>query len=124
MEIFDLGDWLGNMICAEYSKGMRKKVSLVVGFIGNPAYAILDEPFDGLDPIAIHNLKKHLKERREAGMGSLLSSHMLDAAEKVADGVMILKNGMTAYSGSYQDLLGARPEGTGLEEIYFEYFAK
>jgi ABC-2 type transport system ATP-binding protein len=123
-ELFDLGDWLGNMTCDKYSKGMRKKISLAAGFLGSPAYVFLDEPFDGLDPIAIYNLKRYLKERREDGRGSLLSSHMLDAAEKVADDLIILKGGSLAYHGSYLGLLESRPQGTGLEEIYFEYFAK
>jgi ABC-2 type transport system ATP-binding protein len=122
--LFDLGDWFGSMTCDTYSKGMRKKTSLIVGFLGDPDYVFLDEPFDGLDPIAIFNLKKHLKKRRERGLGGLLSSHMLDAAEKVADELVIMKDGTPAYAGSYAALLESRPRGTALEEIYFEYFLK
>lgn len=122
--VFDLGDWLGGQVCGKYSKGMKKKVSLVIGFLGDPAYTFLDEPFDGLDPIAIYNLKRHLKERRARGLGALLSSHMLDASEKVADDILIMKEGRVAFSGSIRKLLENRPEGTELEEIYFDYFQK
>lgn len=123
-EIFDLGDWLAASTCGKYSKGMKKKVSLVLGFLGDLAYSFLDEPFDGLDPIAIYHLKRHLKLRKERGIGALLSSHMLDAAEKVADDLALMKSGRTVYSGNFQTLLDSRPTGTGLEEIYFEYFLK
>jgi ABC-2 type transport system ATP-binding protein len=122
--LFDLGDWFGGVTCDKYSKGMRKKVALVIGFLGDPAYVFLDEPFDGLDPVAIYNLKKHLKDRRYRGMGVLLSSHMLDAAEKVADGLIIMKGGTPAYTGGFQALLDSRPVGAALDEIYFEYFSK
>ncbi|HKP95332.1 MAG TPA: ABC transporter ATP-binding protein [Fibrobacteria bacterium] len=121
-EIFDLGEWLGNMVCGKYSKGMRKKVSLAIGFLPDPAFVFLDEPFDGLDPIAVYNLKRHLKERKARGLGSLLSSHLLDAAEKVADELIIMKGGRLAFSGAYRTLLENRPGGAALEEIYFEYF--
>jgi ABC-2 type transport system ATP-binding protein len=120
--MFDLGDWLGDAPSVKYSKGMRKKVSLVIGFLGDPAYVFLDEPFDGLDPIAIFNLKRHLKERKDRGLGALLSSHMLDAAEKVADAIVIMKAGRAVFSGSYRKLQESRPPGANLEEIYFGYF--
>lgn len=123
-ELFELGEWFGGVTCDKYSKGMRKKTSLVIGFLGDPAYAILDEPFDGLDPVAIYNLKKHLKERRERGLGALVSSHMLDAAEKIADALIIMKAGTPAYAGGFQALLDGRPQGAALDEIYFEYFRK
>jgi ABC-2 type transport system ATP-binding protein len=122
--LFDLGDWYGGLTCDKYSKGMRKKAALVIGFLGNPQYVFLDEPFDGLDPVAIYHLKRHLKDRRALGLGSLVSSHMLDAAEKVADALIILKDGAPVYSGSFQALLDSRPEGAALDEIYFEYFTK
>lgn len=122
--IFDLDDWLGGQVSGKYSKGMKKKVSLAIGFLGDPAYVFLDEPFDGLDPVAIYNLKRHLKERAARGLGALLSSHMLDASEKVADGVVIMKEGRPAFAGPIRELLAGRPEGAALEEIYFEYFRK
>lgn len=123
-ELFELGEWFGGVACGKYSKGMRKKTSLVLGFLGDPAYVFLDEPFDGLDPAAIYNLKKHLKERRARGLGALVSSHMLDAAQKVADALIIMKDGTPAYAGGFQALLDGRPQGAALDEIYFEYFRK
>ncbi|MEO6097890.1 MAG: ABC transporter ATP-binding protein [Fibrobacteria bacterium] len=122
--LFDLGDWYGGLTCDKYSKGMRKKAALVIGFLGEPQYVFLDEPFDGLDPVAIYHLKRHLKDRRARGLGCLVSSHMLDAAEKVADELIIMKDGNTVYTGGFKALLDSRPAGAALDEIYFEYFAK
>jgi ABC-2 type transport system ATP-binding protein len=122
-EMFELEDWLENKTCSAYSKGMAKKIALVIGLIGDLAYTFLDEPFDGLDPISIHNLKKHLRARKEKGIGTLLSSHMLDAAEKVVDDVILMKSGLVAFAGSYPDLLAGHPQAKGgLEEIYFTLF--
>jgi ABC-2 type transport system ATP-binding protein len=122
-EAFELGEWLSDKTCDAYSKGMRKKVSLVMGFLGNPAYTFLDEPFDGLDPISIYNFKKLLRSRAERGTGALLSSHMLDAAEKVGDHLIAFKDGSAIHSGSFRALL--EEGGTGakdLEEVYFRLF--
>ena len=121
---FDLGEWFGGVTCDKYSKGMRKKTSLVLGFLGDPSYVFLDEPFDGLDPAAIYHLKRHLKDRRARGLGAMVSSHMLDAAQKVADALIIMKDGSPAYAGGFQALLDGRPQGAALDEIYFEYFRK
>jgi ABC-2 type transport system ATP-binding protein len=124
-EMFEMGDWLEGKSCDAYSKGMRKKVSLTMGLFGDLAYTFLDEPFDGLDPISIHNLKRHLRERLARGAGVLLSSHMLDVAEKVADDVVLLKGGWIVYAGGFQALLRERPDGaSNLEEIYFKLFMK
>jgi ABC-2 type transport system ATP-binding protein len=120
--VFELDAWFRNATCGNYSKGMRKKVSLVIGFLGDPGYVFLDEPFDGLDPVAILHLKKHLKDRRARGKGALISSHMLDAAEKVAGELIVLKSGVPVYAGGLKALLDARPQGTALEDVYFEFF--
>jgi ABC-2 type transport system ATP-binding protein len=120
--LFELDEWFRSATCGNYSKGMRKKVSLVIGFLGDPGYVFLDEPFDGLDPVAILHLKKHLKDRRERGRGALISSHMLDAAEKVAGELIVLKSGAPAYAGGLKALLDTRPEGATLEDVYFDFF--
>lgn len=114
---FELGSWLGNKTCSEYSKGMAKKVSLAMAFIGEPDFHILDEPFDGLDPLAGRNLRRLLEERRDAGHGTLLSSHALDAAEKVAEDVVLIRSGSIAFAGDREALRAAGGEA-GLEDFY------
>ncbi len=122
---FDLGDWSENQVCGEYSKGMRKKTALCIALIGNPDYAFLDEPFDGLDPISILRLKHHLQERRDRGLGVLLSSHLLDVAEKIADDVVLLKQGQVLYQGSCAALTGGSEGHVGsLDQIYFDLYSR
>lgn len=114
---FELGPWLHGKTCAEYSKGMAKKVSLVMAFIGDPVFHVLDEPFDGLDPLAGRNLRTLLEERRGAGRGALLSSHALDAAEKVGGEFVLIRAGAIAFAGD-REALRAAGGGEGLEAFY------
>ena len=116
-ERFEMGSWLEGKACSEYSKGMAKKVSLAMAFIGAPAFHIMDEPFDGLDPLASRNLRALLAENRDAGRGTLLSSHALDAAEKVADDVVLMRAGAVAFAGDREALRAAGGEA-GLEDFY------
>jgi len=116
-ERFEMGAWLGDRTSADYSKGMARKVSLAMAFIGAPAFHVLDEPFDGLDPLAARNLRALLEERRAAGRGTLLSSHALDAAEKVADDIVLVRSGALAFAGD-REALKAAGGGEGLEEFY------
>lgn len=120
-DAFEMGDWLRDKACEAYSKGMRKKVSLVMGFIADPVYAFLDEPFDGLDPVSIYNFKKLLRSRAARGAGVLLSSHMLDAAGKVGDHLIAFKDGTAAHSGPFTALIEEGGAGD-LEEFYFRLF--
>lgn len=114
---FEMGSWLSERACSDYSKGMAKKVALAMAFVGDPAFHVLDEPFDGLDPLASRNLRALLGERRAAGRGTLLSSHALDSAEKVAEDVVFMRDGAIAFAGDREALRAAGGE-EGLEAFY------
>jgi ABC-2 type transport system ATP-binding protein len=116
-----LEEWFDHSPCREYSQGMRKKVSLMIALIGQPRYIIIDEPTNGLDPLATFGLKKLLARRIEKGMGVLVSSHMLDFVERVASEVIILKKGVTAFAGTVEHLFSEHP-GKQLDEIYYHLF--
>jgi ABC-2 type transport system ATP-binding protein len=118
---FHLGSWFEEAPCREYSQGMRKKVSLMIALIGAPRFIIIDEPTNGLDPIAVFGLKKILAKRVQDGCGALVSSHMLDFVERIARDVVILKQGAPAYAGTVADLLLQHP-GKRLDEIYYHLF--
>lgn len=120
---FELGSWLEDRTCSEYSKGMAKKVSLVMAFIGDPAFHILDEPFDGLDPLAVLNLRRLLEACRADGRGALVSSHALDAAEKVADDVVLMRAGEIAFAGEMESLRASQTGSGGLEAFYMRSLA-
>jgi ABC-2 type transport system ATP-binding protein len=122
-ERFDLGVWLQDRTCSEYSKGMAKKVSLAMAFIGDPAFHVLDEPFDGLDPLAVLNLKRLLEACRAEGRGAFVSSHALDAAEKVADSVVLMRAGEIAFAGDMESLRKSQDGSGGLEAFYMRSLA-
>lgn len=122
-EVFELGPWFDTKPCGDYSKGMAKKVSLVLALIGSPAFLVLDEPFDGLDPISVYNLKRHLLRLRAGGVGTLLASHALDAAEKIVDDVILLKSGSAVFAGPYAALRSRDLAEESLEAIYFRTYA-
>ncbi|WP_026955512.1 ABC transporter ATP-binding protein [Algoriphagus vanfongensis] len=92
MEIYDLGD-KADKLGRDLSKGMKQKVSICCALLPDPDLLFFDEPMIGLDPKAIKNTKRLFKELKEAGKTILVSTHLIDSVESIADRVMILKNG-------------------------------
>jgi len=114
-------EWFDRTPCRECSQGMRKKVSLMIALVGKPRYIIIDEPTNGLDPLATFGLKRLLARYCELGTGALVSSHMLDFVERVARDVVIVKNGKKLFSGTVEELFVTYPN-TPLDEIYYRLF--
>ena len=88
----------------DYSKGNRQKVALVAALAAEADLLILDEPTSGLDPLMEQAFQQCVRERREAGVTVLLSSHLLDEVEALADRVSIIRRGRTVATGSLADL--------------------
>lgn len=74
IETFGIGSYAGNKT-STYSSGMGKKLSLVLGFIGNPNLILLDEPLITLDEASVNNLKQLIKEYYEKGVSFIITSH-------------------------------------------------
>ncbi|MCI3029357.1 MAG: ABC transporter ATP-binding protein [Desemzia incerta] len=106
---------------ANFSKGMKQKVMIVCAFLVEPSLYIIDEPFLGLDPLAIHALLELMQEKKEAGASILMSTHILATAERYCDGFIILHEGKVRAAGSLEDLRQTfeMPEAN-LDEIYIE----
>jgi ABC-type multidrug transport system ATPase subunit len=117
-----IGDWVKEKTCSQYSTGMRKKVSIAVAYIGCPNFVILDEPLNGLDPLAIYGLRQLIVIMKEQKIGTFLSSHVLDFTEKIADEITLLCKGESKYSGELKTLISSY--NTDLEEVYFEMFKR
>lgn len=113
-------DWLNKKRCSDYSQGMRRKLSIMIALIGPVRFAVLDEPNNGLDPLAIAGLKKILVKRKSEGVGTLISTHILDIIDKISDNVVMLRHGSLLYSGSVLSLRNSWPEQNSLEDIYCE----
>src|SRR5262245_62258247 len=74
-----------------YSLGMRQKTAMIAALLHSPPLLLLDEPLNGLDPLAARTLKDLLREHAGAGGGVLVSTHLLDVAERLCDEVVILR---------------------------------
>jgi len=116
-----LGGWFQTVPCRECSQGMRRKITLITAWLGAQSCVIIDEPTNGLDPIAVFGVKKIMQARRENGVGTLISSHVLDLVEKIADDLIILREGRIAFAGSL-GALSAQWPGKSLDEIYYLIF--
>ncbi|GIP23660.1 ABC transporter ATP-binding protein [Paenibacillus sp. J22TS3] len=99
---------------ASFSKGMQQKMMLMIGFLTRPDVYIVDEPFIGLDPRATKDFLGLLEQERLRGAGVLMSTHVLDTAERICDDFILLSQGQVAASGSLQDIRNTSglPEGT------------
>ena len=102
-----------------YSHGMRQKVSLAAALLHDPPLAMLDEPLTGLDPHGARTLKDLLRQRSARGLGVLVSTHLLEVAERLCDRVVILHHGHKRAEGSLAELSGARA-GATLEDVFLE----
>ncbi|MBL8028423.1 MAG: ABC transporter ATP-binding protein [Fibrobacteres bacterium] len=119
IKTFQMEDWYKNTLAKKYSLGMKKKVSLGIALFGNVRYAILDEPFNGLDPVACYQFKKLLADKKGKGCGIMLSSHMLEVVEGLIDSVLILNQGQPIFNDSLEELKRQHPHCKDLEEIYY-----
>lgn len=91
--------------CRELSKGMQQKVQLAASLQHEPDLLILDEPFSGLDPVAVQVLEDLIREASNRGATILLSTHLLPQAESLCDHVLLLRRGHTLASGPLLQVL-------------------
>ena len=113
-----LADQAGRTI-EGYSLGMRQKTAVAAALLHSPPLLLLDEPLNGLDPPATRVLKDLLREHARAGGGALVSTHLLDVAERMCDRVVILRSGCVVAEGTLAELRGGRGERS-LEDLFME----
>ena len=105
----------------QFSKGMKQKVMIICAFIVNPSLFIVDEPFLGLDPLAISDLIELLAEEKAKGKAILMSTHVLDSAEKMCDRFVILHHGQVLAQGTLEELRQTfGDESASLNDIYMQ----
>lgn len=118
LSLFRLKDRL-EWFPSDFSKGMKQKVMIVCAFLIEPSFYVIDEPFLGLDPLAIRDLLKLMEERKQAGASILMSTHVLTNAEKICDSFVILHDGKVFAKGNLKELqLEFQMPGASLDEIY------
>ena len=86
------------------SSGNQQRVQLAIALVHEPELLILDEPFSGLDPVAVENMKTILTEQLVAGTSVLFSSHQLDLVSDVSRDVVIVDAGRVVMQGDVRDL--------------------
>ena len=111
-----------NELGASLSKGMRQKLACACAFIHQAQIFLFDEPLIGLDPKGMRELKSMILERRAQGNAILISTHMLDTAERLCDRVVILNRGRLIEEGTIQELHERLSSGTdaSLEDMFLQ----
>ncbi len=103
LEQLNLTERIGDNV-QDLSLGNQQRVQLAVSLVHDPEVLILDEPFSGLDPIAVDVMGTALKDRAAAGAPVIFSSHQLDLVERLCDSVVIIGAGRIIAAGSVAEL--------------------
>ena len=103
LERFSLGDRANEPLKA-LSKGNQQKVQFASAVLHRPRFAILDEPFSGLDPLNQDLFVRTIQELRDGGTTVLLSAHQMQLVERLADRVILLSRGREVLRGTIPDL--------------------
>lgn len=114
-KMFEMDDYLNDDI-SSFSHGMKQKIALIAAISHNPKILIMDEPFVGLDPKAVFDMKEVMKKMVKEGKTIFFSTHILDVAEKLCDKVAIIKNGKIVKTGTMKDIKGDE----SLEQVFLE----
>ena len=114
-EMFEMEENLNDTI-SSFSHGMKQKTALIAALAHDPKVLIMDEPFVGLDPKAVFDIKEVMKEMIKDGKTIFFSTHILDVAEKLCSRVAIIKNGEIMKVGSMKEVKGDK----SLENVFIE----
>ena len=114
-KMFEMEDHLNETIDS-FSHGMKQKIALISALSHNPQILIMDEPFVGLDPKAVFDIKQVMKEMVKEGKTIFFSTHILDVAEKLCSKVAIIKQGRLVKVGTMKEIKGDK----SLEKVFLE----
>ena len=114
-KMFEIKNNLGDQI-SSFSHGMKQKVAIIAALAHNPNILVMDEPFVGLDPKAVFDIKEVMNEMVKEGKTIFFSTHILDVAEKLCSRVAIIKNGEIVKVGSMKEIKGDK----SLEKVFLE----
>jgi ABC-2 type transport system ATP-binding protein len=126
----ELIEWLGlapyaHERCQSFSKGMRQKVALAGALVHEPRLLILDEPLTGLDAGAARQVKDVLTQRVRGGATVIMTTHILEVAERMAERIGIIDKGRLIAEGTLDELRRqAGRAGSTLEDVFLDLVAK
>ena len=121
----ELLGWLGlgpdaHRRCEGFSKGQRQKVALAGALVHEPRLIILDEPLTGLDAGSARTVKDVLLGRVRAGATVIMTTHILEVAERMAERIGVLAEGRLVAEGSLDELRRVRGRDGSLEDIFLD----
>lgn len=114
-KMFEMQEKLDDYI-SSFSHGMKQKIALIAALVHNPDVLIMDEPFVGLDPKAVFDIKEVMKDMCKQGKTIFFSTHILEVAEKLCDRVAIIKQGKIVKIGNMKEIKGDE----SLEQVFLE----
>ena len=103
----------GSKRAGQFSLGMKQRLGIALALVGSPRLLILDEPTNGLDPVGIQELRALIRSFPERGITVVLSSHILNEVEHVADLVGIIVEGRLAFEAPLDT-------GVDLERLFMD----
>ena len=114
-KMFEVENKLNDEI-SSLSHGMKQKIALISALVHEPKVLIMDEPFVGLDPKAVFDMKEIMNEMCKEGKTVFFSTHILDVAEKLCSRVAIIKQGKIVKVGRINEIKGDE----SLEQVFLE----
>lgn len=105
---------------ADLSKGMRQKTLVAATVLSATPVVLFDEPMIGLDPLGQRELRHIIRDLRSHGKAVVISTHMLEQAQAICDRVVILKNGRTIASGTFEELRARTGTQANAEDLFLE----
>jgi ABC-2 type transport system ATP-binding protein len=124
IDVLELGPDLDRFV-AGYSLGMKKKLALLVAMAHAPRLLLLDEPTNGLDPPSAVKIRQHLQQLAQSGVTVVLSTHLLDMADKLCSRVVLMHHGRVIFDGTpaaARDAAGLESDAT-LEDAFLKLVA-
>lgn len=110
--------------CGGFSKGMRQKVALAGALVHDPSLIILDEPLTGLDAASARLVKDVLLDRVRDGATVIMTTHILEVAERMAERIGVISHGRLVAEGTLAELRLRAGRGEGsLEEVFLDIVA-
>jgi ABC-2 type transport system ATP-binding protein len=116
VEVMDLGSTPRTLVI-DYSTGMRKKLGLALALLHAPGVVVLDEPFEGVDPLSAIRVRAVLGRYRAAGGTVVMSSHLVGLVEDTCDHVAVLADGTVVAAGSLDQVRAGRELGDRFAEL-------
>lgn len=118
-KMFEIEEHLSEEI-STFSHGMKQKIALIAALAHEPNILIMDEPFVGLDPKAVFDMKIVMKDMCKEGKCIFFSTHILDVAEKLCTRVAIIQNGKIVKIGDMEEIKGDE----SLEQVFLDLEGK